>query len=210
MPYRKHGNRRLSVLTGIFVLAATTIVIAEQDTEPPPPAYGPVTDQSPVTLQAPAGSASRCVFSVAEKPARITFSTFTGLPAMTDKKKLGGLWTVWGEGVRSSNGKYYVGIGDHRGIDAKSYLYEYDPATHKHRQVLDIQKLLSQRPGDWGHGKLHGRMDEMPDGSIYWATYWGGASGPTRTGRAVAHRRCAAPLQRAHRQSGVSRNAASG
>jgi hypothetical protein len=66
-----------------------------------------------------------------------------------------------------------VGIGDHRGVDGRCYLYEYDPQTHKQRRVLDMAKLIGQKPGDYGHGKLHGRIDEMADGWLYMATYWG-------------------------------------
>jgi hypothetical protein len=98
----------------------------------------------------------------------------TGLPPLTDKKRLGGLWTVWGEGLEASTGKHYSAVGDHRGVDAKTFLYEYDPATHEHRKVVDVAELIGQKPGDYGHGKIHGRLDETPDGWIYFATYWGG------------------------------------
>jgi hypothetical protein len=119
----------------------------------------------------PSGLEGGREFTVAARPPRITFSSIAGLPVLT--KKTGGLWCSWGEGICASNGKFYAGVGDHRGFDANCYLYEYDPATHRHRQVLDVARVIRQKKGDWGHGKLHGRLDQLPDGWIYMGTYWG-------------------------------------
>ncbi|MBI1247817.1 hypothetical protein GC197_08200 [bacterium] len=83
-------------------------------------------------------------------------------------------WSIWGYGLAHSNGKFYVPLGDHLGIDANSYLYEYDPATHSIRQVADIQSAVKTfKSGDFGFGKIHGRLNEGADGNIYFATYWG-------------------------------------
>jgi len=136
------------------------------------PALGPVTDDDPALLRPPDSIAGSDVFTVAAAPPRTTLTTLTGLPTLTEET--GGLWTSWGEGLLASNGKLYVGVGDHRGMDGRCYLYEYDPSTHEYRCVLNMVGLIGQEPGDWGHGKLHGRLDEMPDGWIYFATYWGG------------------------------------
>ena len=164
-----------SLICALLILTTTLAVAQEdEDREPPPRAYGPVVEQSDRLLEPPANLPNRDEFVIARTPPTITFSTMTGLPELTDKKRLGGLWTVWGEGVWASNGKCYVGVGDHRGENAKTYLYEYDPKTHEHRIVLDVWDYLGLRPGDWGHGKIHGRMDELPNGEIIFATYWGG------------------------------------
>ena len=144
---------------------------AADDPDAPPPVIAPVTETDPAVLIPPEAIAESDVFTIAAVPSRMTFSTMTGLPPRT--KETGGLWASWGEGVVASNGKYYVGIGDHRGIDGTCYLYEYDPATHQHRRVVDVAAVLGQKPGDWGHGKLHGRLDETRDGWIHFATYWG-------------------------------------
>lgn len=142
-----------------------------EDEDNPGRTIAPVTDQDPAMLVPPKELGGNPAFTVAKEVPKITFSTLDGLP--TRNSKTGGLWSSWGEGIMASNGKLYVGIGDHRGIDANCFLYEYDPKTHGHRQVLDMGKLVGQKPGDYGHGKLHGRLDETPDGWIYMATYWG-------------------------------------
>lgn len=83
-------------------------------------------------------------------------------------------WSIWGYGLVHSNGKFYVPLGDHRGIDANSYLYEYDPAKHTIHQVADLQSAAENfKSGDFGFGKIHGRLNEGADGNIYMATYWG-------------------------------------
>lgn len=137
---------------------------------PPRPAW---TDQDGALLVPPERLAGSKAFTIAAVPPKITLSTVTGLPELRDLDKKGGLWSLWGEGVVAGNGKYYSALGNHRGIDGNCYLYEYDPVTHAHRQVLDVATFLKLKPGEFGHGKLHGRLDEMPDGWIYFATYWG-------------------------------------
>lgn len=83
-------------------------------------------------------------------------------------------WSIWGYGLLHSNGKFYVPLGDHLGVDANSYLYEYDPDKHSLRQVADLQSAVpSFKSGDFGFGKIHGRLNEGADGNIYMATYWG-------------------------------------
>ncbi|GMU25059.1 MAG: hypothetical protein AMXMBFR13_51300 [Phycisphaerae bacterium] len=170
---KKYPQSALScLLAGLIVVLPSAVRADETGVEAVPP-YGPVVDESADLLKVPAGLSGRDGFVVAKQPPRITFSTFTGLPTLRDTKKKGGLWSLWGEGVRAANGKFYVGVGNHRGRDANCYLYEYDPATHAHRQVVDVARLIGQKDGEWGQGKLHGRLDEMPDGWIYFATYWG-------------------------------------
>lgn len=155
----------------IVSLLHAAVLRAEENAHAPWAEIAPTSDQDAGMLDAPAEIAGRSDFAIARHPPRMTFSTMTGLPELT--KETGGQWCSWGEGIVASNGKYYVGIGDHRGVDANCFLYEYDPATHRQRQVVDMARLIGQKPGDYGHGKLHGRLDEMPDGWLYFATYWG-------------------------------------
>lgn len=83
-------------------------------------------------------------------------------------------WSIWGYGLLHSNGKFYIPVGDHMGIDANSYLYEYDPQTKTIRQVADLQTgVKGFKKGDFGFGKIHGRLNEGADGQIYFANYWG-------------------------------------
>lgn len=83
-------------------------------------------------------------------------------------------WSIWGYGLLHSNGKFYIPLGDHLGIDANSYLYEYNPQTKELRLVTDVQSAVKDfKPGMFGFGKVHGRLNEGPDGGIYFASYWG-------------------------------------
>ncbi|MDL1892165.1 hypothetical protein FBQ87_04650 [Sphingobacteriales bacterium CHB3] len=133
---KKYPQSALScLLAGLIVVLPSAVRADETGVEAVPP-YGPVVDESADLLKVPAGLSGRDGFVVAKQPPRITFSTFTGLPTLRDTKKKGGLWSLWGEGVRAANGKFYVGVGNHRGRDANCYLYEYDPATHAHRQSV--------------------------------------------------------------------------
>lgn len=107
-------------------------------------------------------------FTVAEEAPVVDFARVP-LPATPANP-----WSIWGCGLLHSNGKFYVPLGDHRGVDANSYLYEYDPETKTLRQVADVQSAVQQfQPGDFGYGKIHGRLNEGPEGEIYFATYWG-------------------------------------
>jgi len=132
------------------------------------PDYGPVTNASELLIQkpdyAPAGQ-----WTVAHQPPRITFSSVRGLEANPGHDDW--LWTNFGEGFHGSNGKFYVAFGNNAAIDGNCCIYEYDPKTHQQRRVLDMAELLKQKSGQFGHGKLHGRLDEMPDGWVYMATY---------------------------------------
>ena len=86
----------------------------------------------------------------------------------------GNPWSDWGEGLVASNGRYYSAIGDHRGADGDSYLYEYDPTTKTLRAVGDVLGAYgAHRRGDWGYGKVHGQISQGPCGQLYFHTYWG-------------------------------------
>jgi hypothetical protein len=83
-------------------------------------------------------------------------------------------WSHWGEGLLASNGRYYTGIGDHRGPDGNAYLYEYDPESKTLGAVGDvIQAYAAHDRGAWGYGKIHGRIVEDRCGLLYFSTYWG-------------------------------------
>lgn len=83
-------------------------------------------------------------------------------------------WSHWGEALLASNGRYYTGIGDHRGADGNAFLYEYDPAAKTLRAVGDVlQAYGAHDRGAWGYGKIHGRIGEDRCGLLYFNTYWG-------------------------------------
>lgn len=125
------------------------------------------TIESDALLKPPAGLTGS--FAIAKTAPRVDVTLFTGLPT-GDK---GTLWSSWGDGGVARNGKYYTSLGDHRGTDANSFVYEYDPVTKKLRRVVDVARAIGQKPGAYGHGKIHSGIHEADDGWLYFSTYWG-------------------------------------
>ena len=85
----------------------------------------------------------------------------------------GNPWSQWGAALLASNGRFYCAIGDHLGVDGNSYVYEYDPASKRLALIGDVKTAVNHIPGSWGHGKIHGQINEGNDGYIYMPTYWG-------------------------------------
>ncbi len=85
-------------------------------------------------------------------------------------------WSVWGDGV-AMDGKYYSAIGDHLAPQGTGLVFEYDPATHGMRELVDVKKLLAMPDGHYVPGKVHSRVDMGADGWLYFATH----RGSTRT-----------------------------
>jgi streptogramin lyase len=52
-------------------------------------------------------------------------------------------------------------------------VYEYDPATHEFRKLLDLKELLNLPEGHYAPGKIHSRLDMGKDGWIYCSTHRG-------------------------------------
>lgn len=84
----------------------------------------------------------------------------------------GTLWSSWGDGLIASNGRYYTSIGDHRGTNATSRVYEVDPSARTVRLLIDVAKATGQKDGVYGHGKIHAALHEF-DGAVWFSTYWG-------------------------------------
>lgn len=79
-------------------------------------------------------------------------------------------WSAWGQGIVLADGRHLSAIGDHRGTDGASYLFELDPAATELRRVADIAAAVE---GGGGAGKVHGQLVAGRDGEVYLATYWG-------------------------------------
>lgn len=121
------------------------------------------TDSSPRFLQAPAGFPADV--PVAKTAPTVDFAFFPG------QDYPGKPWSAWGDSL-AANGKYYAAIGDHL-APGNAFVYEYDPATKKFRQLADVKKLL-QLPGDhYTPGKIHSRIDLGSDGWLYCSTHRG-------------------------------------
>ena len=81
-------------------------------------------------------------------------------------------WSNWGDSL-AINGKYYASIGDHLAPAGNAFVFEYDPATRKFRQLVDVRKLLALPEGHYTPGKIHGRLDLGSDGWLYFSTHRG-------------------------------------
>lgn len=158
---RFHHIRRLA---GLAALAGAAV-----RAEPPSPALGPVAESDPAFLRVPEPLVGRTDFAVADRPPRITFSSVGGLDPLPPSPDA--LWGCWGEGVTTAENRILVAMGNNALRGGNSVLYEYDPDTHRHRRVFDLAKFLRQKPGELGHSKLHGRLDETADGWVYLVTY---------------------------------------
>jgi hypothetical protein len=122
-----------------------------------------VTDGSPKLLQAPDGFPADV--PVASEAPTIDFAFYPG------QDYPGKPWSAWGDSL-AVNGKYYSAIGDHL-APGNAFLYEYDPATRKFRQLLDLKKLLNLPEGHYTPGKIHSRIDLGQDGWLYCSTHRG-------------------------------------
>lgn len=109
---------------------------------------------------------------VAKTPPSIEFAPVRGMTPLYFPEDNIGYWSNFGDVTLAPNGKYYFGVGDHRGLAGNSYAVEYDPAKRDYRLVINFGKLLGWDKLGVGDGKLHGEMGAMPDGSLWILTYW--------------------------------------
>jgi hypothetical protein len=66
----------------------------------------------------------------------------------------------------------YCGIGDHGddvGGDARCYVYRWDPARKTLEQIVDMSQIVPAKPGQPAWSKIHAKIDEGPDGKIYFS-----------------------------------------
>ena len=82
-------------------------------------------------------------------------------------------WSQWGQGAVTADGAFLSTVGDHRGVDGNSYVYEFDPTSGRLTLVSDVLSLVDHQPGAWGYGKIHAQMVPGPCDQVYVSTYWG-------------------------------------
>ena len=97
------------------------------------------------------------------------------------------LWSSWGDICVASDGRVYVGIGDHghdADGDARCFLYRWDPADRTLTQIVDMNKVVPPKKGQPAWSKVHAKIDEGPDGAIYFSCTLnaGNAAGDPRYG----------------------------
>jgi len=116
---------------------------------------------------------------IATRPPAIAFAPLRGLDPMYFPEDNKSLWSNWADVTRAPNGRFYLAAGDHRGRDARIYLWEYDPVTEDIRRVLDFARLCGWDLRGVGDSKIHGDMGAMPDGTLWILTYWDPDPKPT-------------------------------
>ena len=124
-----------------------------------------VTDTAPEFLQPPA--TLRPGVAIAKTPPTVDFAYYPG------QTYRGNPWSNWGDSL-FANGKYYASIGDHLAPGGTAFIYEFDPATKKFRQLLDVKKLIGLPAGRYTPGKIHTQLALARDGWIYCGTHRGG------------------------------------
>lgn len=122
------------------------------------------TDTSPVFLQAAASLKDGV--QIAKTPPTVDFLYFPG------QNYEGKPWSNWGDSLAVS-GKYYASIGDHLAPAGNAFVYEYDPATRRFRELLNLKQLLQLPEGHYAPGKIHSRLDLGDDGWLYCSTHRG-------------------------------------
>ena len=166
---------RLIAFLGLSILVAP--LARAEDAWPPelPKAKsGTATLSSPEFLKVPesvaaAAEKAGAKFSVAKSPPTVHLAYHQNLGADAIKRRL---WSSWGDICVASDGRVYCGIGDHgddAGGDARCFLYRWDPKALALAQILDVNSLLPNVKPHSRFSKLHAKIDEGPDGGIYFS-----------------------------------------
>ena len=152
-------------LAVLWVCVASGPAVRAEVSYPPklPGGKAVATETSEAFLKAPESMKDVAVASAAPTV------DFLYYPAQTYKGKP---WSNWGDGVAIGE-KYYSSIGDHLGPAGNAFVYEYDAASRKLRQLVDLRKVLKMPDGHYTPGKIHSRIDMGSDGWLYYSTHRG-------------------------------------
>src|SRR5262245_55293599 len=114
------------------------------------------------------------VVELAKKPGAEPFVVASAAPsvdiAFPPNLRGDAAWSAWGDIAVTSDGRVYLGVGDHAddaGGKARAYIYRWDPATKRLEQILDVNAIVKRDKGEPTFSKVHARIDEGPDGKIY-------------------------------------------
>ena len=174
---RRHlMSSRVVVFAGILTAFGTCPVFAADPIEWPPALkgarHGTVTLKTDRFLDVP-----ESVVAASKKDGAAPFTVAKAAPAvdLAYHRDLGSdavkrrLWSSWGDICLASDGRVYVGIGDH-GADAtgnaRCFLYRWDPARKVLERVVDMNAVIPPREGQPAWSKVHAKIDEAPDGMI--------------------------------------------
>jgi hypothetical protein len=105
-------------------------------------------------------------FVVAKTAPTVDFAFHRDLGPDAVKRRL---WSSWGDICLASDGRVYVGIGDHGddvGGDARCFMYRWDPKRKVLERVVDMNAVIPPQKGQPAWSKVHAKIDEAPDGGI--------------------------------------------
>lgn len=177
-----NGSRRplargLVALAGILIgFGGVRLPAADESPDWPPPLKGAnngtVTLETDRFLEVPesivaAGKKDGAApFTIAKTAPAVDLAFHRDLGRDAAKRRL---WSSWGDICLASDGRVYVGIGDHgRDVDgdARCFLYRWDPARKVLEQVADMSDVVPPQQGQPAWSKIHAKIDEAPDGAI--------------------------------------------
>ncbi len=134
---------------------------------------GVVTDTAKEFLKVPDTYKGARDFDIAKTPPTIDFAPIRCQNPYFFPEDNKGLWSQWGEVSKGPNGCFYMATGDHRSKDGHVFITEYDPVKKDQRIVVDVGQLCGWKKGQYVDGKIHGRMDVFPDGTLVGITWLG-------------------------------------
>ena len=176
----KITRRKMLAGSAAGAVSLFTSTSRAQDTQPWPPPLegaknGTVTLRTDRFLQIPEAVAKgakeegAAPFTVAKVAPSVELAYHTNLGSNAISRRL---WSSWGDIGLASDGRVYCGIGDHgddAGGDARCFIYRWDPKTRTLDQIIDMNKVIPQQKGQPAWSKVHAKIDEGPDGKIYFS-----------------------------------------
>ncbi len=163
----------------IIALCLSLCAIRLDAADWPPPLRGIVDGVANVEtddfLRVPASVETRrkemdvVAFDVAHAAPRVELAFHDQLGADAASRRL---WSSWGDIGVANDGRVYCAIGDHgddAGGNARCFLYQWDPAKHALRQIVDMNRVVPSKAGQPAWSKVHAKIDEGADGKIYFS-----------------------------------------
>lgn len=176
----KHKRWFALLAVVLWALVTSVAIAADAKDDPWPPKLkgqknGTVMLKTDLFLKIPAAvSAARkkegaAPFVVAKTPPTVYLACHGPLPNWGGNSTG---WTSWGDIGVAGDGKVYSGIGDHGKAEegnAYCFIYQWDPETKRLKEVVDMNKVVQPQGGQPAWSKVHARIDEGPDGKIYFS-----------------------------------------
>lgn len=123
----------------------------------------------PEAVKSEQGKPEVARFIVAKTPPTVDLAFHNQLGPNAVNRRL---WSSWGDIGVASDGAVYCAIGDHDKAvdgDARCFIYRWDPAKKVLEQIVDMNKVVPPRDGQPAWSKVHAKIDEGPDGNIYFS-----------------------------------------